>query len=955
MPKKTHHSSAGSETKQPSRTDLFDRLPGSFLLIARRQQYHRGLVLLALLGVVLSVGLVTNASFFSQAVDRVILQQNLAEFSRETGRPPFSTNVYVFPSERSPLTLQDSERLAGQIGEVLSSEVGLPLRQLGLELSSGTMLIQPAPGSELYGEGRDMLGSLSAVYMAHIADRMELDAGALLSDSETSDEVLDVWMHDRLAQEMGIQINDQLSIRPNVRVEPVLIRIAGIWHARDPQDEFWFGDPDRQLKDSLIVRRNDYVKFIQPMVPSGSREASWYVVLDDDKLIPKDSASYLAGFQRGQERIAEFLPDVKLNTPPLTPLRDFVQRSGLLTVILLGYNLPALTILLYFLLLIASIMAQWQSRETALLTSRGMSLAGILRLTFLEQGLLFIIGYPLGIALGLLLARLMGYTESFLTFTWRDVLPVSMQGFSLPLTLVALGVSLFSRLWPVVRASRQSIVTEEHEWARPAQEPFWYRYYPDFLLLIPTYYSYIQMRERGSLASVFTGRAEDLYQDPLLIVVPALFVITAALMTMRIFSVAMRLLDVLANRTSWLTAHLALRQLGRQSHEYTSPLLLVIISLSLGIYTLSMAASLDQWLVDRMYYRTGADVTFTPLPVTGDVGPADGNWIAVPQAFTQVEGVLDATRVGNFPSRISVADGEETLGRFMAIDRVDFPRVAWWRADLAPEPLGALMNRLALAPDGILVSKDFLTNNSLQIGDQISIQVDATEIFKTRSLFTVVGVFDYFPTVYEEQRITVVGNLDQITSLFGFVPIHDIWLKIAPTASEADVRSVLPRTVNLIPSVGQDAGVLIAAERGQMERVGIFGTLTIGFLASATMAILGLLLYSYASLRDRMYRFSVLHAIGLLHRQIVTQVVMEYTFLAAFGALAGTFIGILASKLFVPFFRVTAEQGIPLPPLIPLTSDPSMAALAIFFTAIIVVAEVSTIISALRRKLVRIR
>ena len=58
---------------------------------------------------------------------------------------------------------------------------------------------------------------------------------------------------------------------------------------------------------------------------------------------------------------------------------------------------------------------------------------------------------------------------------------------------------------------------------------------------------------------------------------------------------------------------------------------------------------------------------------------------------------------------------------------------------------------------------------------------------------------------------------------------------------------------------------MIAEERGQMERVGIFGTLTIGFLASATMAIVGLLLYSYASLRDRMYRFSVLHAVGLLH------------------------------------------------------------------------------------------
>jgi putative ABC transport system permease protein len=948
-------STADSESKQPSRTDLLDRLPGFFLLIVRRQQYHRGLVLLALLGIILSVGLVTNASFFAQAVDRVILEQNLAAFSRETGRPPFSTNVYVFPSARVPLTLQDSERISGQIGEALSSEVGLPLRQLGVAISSGTMLLQPVPGSERSGQGSDLLGNVRIIYMADIASHMQIDAGTPLDDSKTSGEVLDIWMHERLAQELGIQIDDQLIVRPDTTVDPVVIRIAGLWHAKDPQVEFWFVDPDRQLKGSLLVRRDDYVKFIQPMVPSGSREASWYVILDEHKLIPKDSASYLAGFQRGQDRIATFLPDVKLNTPPLTPLQDFVQRSDILTIILLGYNLPALAILLYFLLLISSIIAQWQSMETALLTSRGMSLSGILRLTFLEQLLLFVIAYPLGILFGLLIARLMGYTASFLTFTDRAPLPVSMQGFSFPLTLLALSVSLFSRLWPIVRASRQSIVTEEHEWARPSQGPFWYRYYLDFLLLIPTYYTYMQMRERGTLASVITRRPEDLYQDPLLVVVPALFIVTATLVTMRLFSVSMRLLDVLANRTSWLTAHLALRQLGRQSHEYVSPLLLVIISLSMGIYTLSMATSLDQWLVDRMYYRAGADITFTPLPITGDVGVSDGNWVPAPGAFSKVDGVLNATRVGDYPSRITLAGKSDILARFVAIDRLDFPLVAWWRSDFAAEPLGGLMNRLALAPDGILVSQEFLTENALHVGDQISIQVDATDIFKNRSLFTVVGTFDYFPTVYEEQRITVIGNLDHIISLFGFVPIHDIWLKIQPEASEAVIRKALPGAVSVVPSVGLDARILIAAERGQLERVGIFGMLTVGFLASATMAILGLLLYSYASLRDRMYRFSVLHAVGLLHRQIVTQVVMEYTFLAAFGALAGALIGLLASQFFVPYFRVTGEKGIPLPPLIPLTSDQSMLNLAIIFTVIIVAAEVSTITSALRRKLVRIR
>ena len=943
-----------SKSPKPSMMKFVHQWPGFFLLILRRQQYHLGLVILALLGIILSVGMVTNASFFSQAVDRVILQQNLAEFSRVTGRPPLSTNVYVFPSERNPLTLEDSERISRQIGDTLASSVGVPLRQLGIEISSGTMLLQPKPGSDLQVQGKELLGTVSTVYIANIANHMVIDAGNPLDTVQVSGDVMNVWMHARLAQEMGIQINDQFIVRPNVTINPVLIRIAGIWHAKDSKEDFWFGDPDVQLKNSLLVRRDEYIKFVEPIVTSGSRVASWYVILDEKKIIPKDSASYLAGFQVGQDRIAEFLPDVRLNTPPLNPLKDFVQRSNILTIILLGYNLPAFAILLYFLMLISSIIAQWQSKETAILTSRGMSISGILNLTLLEQLLLFLVGYPLGIAFGLFIAQMMGYTASFLSFTSRPPLPVSMQGFSFPLTLVALSVSLFSRLWPIVRANRQSIVTEEHEWARPSQSPFWYRYYLDFLLILPTWYVYFQMSQRGSLAGLIVTQAEELYQDPLLIVVPALFIITAALVTMRLFSVAMRLLNVLANRTHWLTIHLALRQLGRQSHEYISPLLLVIIALSMGIYTLSMSASLDQWLVDRMYYRTGADITFTPLQLTREVF-SDGNWIPAPQEFTKVDGVLHAARVGNYAARITLPKGEETLAKFMAIERLDFPRVAWWRSDLAQEPLVGLMNRLASASDGILVSQKFLNDNALQIGDQISILVDATPYIKSETRFTVVGLYDYFPTVYEDQRITVIGNLDQLTDLFGFVPAHDIWLKIESNASEADIRTALPGTVSVFPNVGLDARVLIAQERGKMERVGIFGTLTVGFLASAAMAILGLLLYSYASLRERMYRFSVLHAVGLLHREIVRQVVMEYAFLSAFGALAGAIIGLLASQLFVPYFRVTGEKGVPLPALIPVTSDRAMISLAMIFTLIIISAEVYTITSALRRKLVRIR
>ncbi len=927
-------------------------LPGIVGLVLKRQRHNYGLTLLALLGVILTVGLVTNASFFAQAVDKVILLQELGEFSRVTGRPPFSTAAYIFPSRRNPLTLENAEQLSRHIAGTLSGEVGLPVRHIGLEVSSGSMMLRSGTATGIYAGEQGFLRDVEVVYIADISGHMEIVEGNPLDEDAASGDVLDVWMHERLAREMGAHTGEILEIDTGLAGNAVTVRLVGFWRSRNPQEEFWFGNPDTTLNTALLVRRQDYIKFIQPLLVSGSRKVDWYIILDERQIVPRDSAAYLAGFRRGLQVIDQYLPGVRLNTPPLAPLEHFVQRSAVLTILLLGFNLPAFGILLYFLILVSAIIAQWQRKETAIFVSRGMSTAGVLSLTLIEQLLLFVIGYPLGIAFGMLIARLMGYTASFLSFTSRPPLPVSFQGLNVPLTILALAVSLLARLWPAMGAARQSVVTEERERARPSRSPFWYRYYVDFLLLFPTAYAYRQFAQRGSLAGLLITRPEDLYRDPLLILVPALFVLTASLLTMRLFPFVMGAIDALASRTPWLTVHLTLRQLGRQSPDYVKPLLLVIVSVALGVYTLSMATSLDQWLVDRIYYRVGADLTFTPLPQVPDTEFIGGEWIPAPADFGRVAGIRAATAVGDYPALIRLSTGAEFAGRFLAIDRLGFPAVAWFRADFADEPLGALMNRLASAPDGVLVSREFLMSNGLQIGDGLSarVRLDEDDLVGMAADLTIVGTYDYFPTVYEEEAVTVVGNTDYLSSLFGIAVPHDIWLRLEPGAAGRAVLEAIPGAMRITTDTEHDARAILTAERARMERVGIFGTLTVGFIAATTMAILGLLIYSYASLRERVYRFAVLHAIGLSRRQIVTQVIMEYAFLAVFGALAGVLIGMFTSELLIPFFRFTGERGMPLPPLLPMIAGQKVMNLAIVVSLIIILAEVTTIASTLYRQ-----
>ncbi|MEZ4863111.1 MAG: FtsX-like permease family protein [Caldilineaceae bacterium] len=918
-------------------------------LSAKRLRYHSGLSLLSLLGVILAVALVTSAAFFSNAVDTVIMRQELAEYSRITGRPPLSSRIYTPSSNLAPLTLERAEGYGQNVANTLANQVGLPVRSVGMMADSGVLTLQPLADDNRYA-GKRTLGNVNLVYFRDIADHVAIE-GAPLDDGASGAD-LDVWMSAAMGAKLGVQTGDRFNLAAGNGDTQIPAMIAGFWQPLDPKEAFWFSDPEQTLGDKLLTRRGDYLSHVEPLLAVKVRAVTWYVVLDESLATPTRGRAYIDGFTNAANYINKYyLPDARLTSPSVS-LGKFVGRQTVLTTLLLGFNIPALGFLLYFLVVTAAVIAYWQRRETAIMISRGMTRWGVLSYTLTEGVVLFLVGAPLGLGLGMALARLMGYTVSFLSFRERAALPVSLDGLNLPLIAVTLGVLLIAKLWTAAATSGETVLTQQREHARPPRGPFWYRAYLDLLLLIPAVYGYQQLTQRGSLGALVADRPEELYQDPLLIVIPALFVVSMAFLAMRLFPWAMRLLDWLANRTPWLTPHLALRQLGRYSQNYINPMLLVIVSLALGVYTLSMAASLDKWLVDRMYYRVGADLAFTPYlesVALSDTPQVGADWVPPADEFETLPGAVTATRVGDYRAEITLNAGARLRGRFLGVDRADFAKVAWFRGDLAPESLGGLMNRLAATDDGILVSEAFLTENQLTIGDKLNIHVIADFGTSLNSNFTIVGIYEYFPTVYPDQ-VAVVGNLEYLFSFFGLTMPHRIWVDMAPGASGAALIKAVP-TLGIDTIEVDDTQAIITEEQAKMERVGVFGTLSVGFIAATFMAALGLLTYSYASMNERMYLFSVMRSIGLNRNQVVGQVALEYTVLTAYGAVAGVVAGSTVATMFVPLFRITGDLGTALPPLLPILAREEIFPLAIAFAGVMIVLELVVISSALYQKL----
>jgi hypothetical protein len=87
-----------------------------------------------------------------------------------------------------------------------------------------------------------------------------------------------------------------------------------------------------------------------------------------------------------------------------------------------------------------------------------------------------------------------------------------------------------------------------------------------------------------------------------------------------------------------------------------------------------------------------------------------------------------------------------------------------------------------------------------------------------------------------------------------------------------------------------------------------------------------------------------------MHRQVLTQVSAEYALIIGYGAAGGAIIGALTAFLFVPFFRITGEVRVPLPPLIPLIAWDRIATLAVIFTIVLVLAELVIVFRSLQQR-----
>ncbi|HHX63857.1 MAG TPA: FtsX-like permease family protein, partial [Chloroflexi bacterium] len=585
----------------------------SVILVALKRLWNnKGLTLCSIVGLTTAVALISSVPLYTDAANFQVLKQRLSRAEGDGGRPrpAFAFMYRYIGAWHGAIEMDDYAPVNEYLTRSVPGLIGLPLETSTRHVKTDNFSLFPAADASYIGI-RQPLGWVSLGFIQDVEQHIHVVDGEFPTLDMESD-VISVLVSQAFSNETGVQVGEDYVVfrrddsGDQVRQVQITLRIGGIWEPIDASHPFWFYNPDT-MNSVFLVPEETFRLRLAPQMCGEIYAAIWYMVFDGDHVRTDDVPGLLGRVRYANTRVSALLPNTTLDVSPVDALENYRWTTFVMTIVLYVFAAPILGLVLYFIGMISGMVVERQRGEIAILKSRGAGDLQMVGIYALEGTLIGLIGLGFGLLAGRYLAGVMGNTISFLTFGERQPLHVLVTPRAVRFALVGVAVGMLASLWPAMRAARLTIVTYKHERARDMERPLWQRYFLDLLLLIPAGYGYYVLSNRGTIA-ILGGGNGDPFQDPLLFLVPSVTILAISLLFIRFFPLLMEFLAWATGQTVQAVAVvLALRQLARVSRQYTGALLLLVLTLSLATFTASMARTLDESLIHRMYYRTGSD------------------------------------------------------------------------------------------------------------------------------------------------------------------------------------------------------------------------------------------------------------------------------------------------------------------------------------------------------------
>lgn len=506
---------------------------------------------------------------------------------------------------------------------------------------------------------------------------------------------LEVAVGRRVASSMGLRLGAQVFLVPfrTDLTERIALTVVGLVEPVDPLEEYWMysstsyfnvQEYDQRALVPFYVPEEAFFNGLGTRYPSLVGDYGWFLYFDTGVLtagLAKPTRDAILGLETD---LNKRFPRTLLLTGLKPTLAEYQRDLAYARVPIFLYISLLVVVILYFLALVMGLLAGTRSDEASFLRSRGASVLQVSGLLAAGEGVVALVAMALGpfLALGIVRYGLLGTINPAGGGSPLSVgLSADMFVMGALGGLLSFGVLLASG----VGLGRLGIVEFLRVRARPPTVPFLHRYYVDLLVVAAVGLVWWQVETRGG----FIERAvsdESMTVDPSLLLGPALALLAAAFLVLRIWPMLLRLLAWTANRLSGAWAAFPLVRVARDPLTHGSLAIVVMLAAALGVFGATFQATLSTSQREQALYNLGGD-----LVIKGSVGysaPVQDELAAVP-------GVGTVSPVGRHST--TLLDGLLHIpGTLLAVDSGTLPQVAWFRDDFAGKSLRELL--LPLGP-----------------------------------------------------------------------------------------------------------------------------------------------------------------------------------------------------------------------------------------------------------------
>ncbi|XID95982.1 FtsX-like permease family protein [Paenibacillaceae bacterium WGS1546] len=867
---------------------------------------NRWFTLGTLLGLTVAAAFAMSIPMYADGTLKRVVAKSLEEKTK--GLPAGSLYIKYQSGGAKETDLEGLAEIDRWIGETLPGRIGFPLEAESSRIGLSPSIVRLVPSAP--GGGSGQLARMELAAQSGVAERIELAEGRMPRDG-MPDGVVEALVLDETLGRYGWKLGDTLSYDAkdaDGKTKRLTVRLTGAYRLKDETDLSLAIDGKEKLAETLLANRETMTDDLLGDLRLALDSAGWFQAFDLKEIRIGDLSPLIGELRRLELELHRMLENTKVNLSFLDMLREFSRQSAALQAMLFALAAPVLAMVLYYVALNAKQSLDRQRGEISVLQSRGASPRQIAAIYGIEAVLLGCAALLAGVALAWFMAKAIGSSSGFLAFVGRASIPVGLNGAVWLFGGTATVLAVVATAAPIRAYAGVSVVAHARSRARSNRPPLWQRWYLDLALLAACAAGWALL-SAGRLPAAGGGSAGV---QPILFVLPALFLFASGLLCLRVLPLLLRAWNAVMNDRMPVATYLTLTQLSRSAAAFYPLMILLILTFGLGAYNASAARTMDANANDRALYQYGADVVLkTAWEGVQDEQDANKIYYSEPsfEAYRDVEGVKAAARVLSATGKISFGGKAAGNARLVGIDNAEFARVAWFREDLYPIHPYYYLDALGQAEQAALVSAAFAERHGLQPGDPLRMEIG----YGNEPLELVVAaVVPYWPSLYPDESPFLIVNLDYVYQQLEVFP-YDVWLNMEDGAKLAPALETLAERGIAVAQADDVRGEL-TSQRNHPAQGGVFGILSLAFLISLAVSLLGYLIFWFFALSRRSVQTGILRAMGLSRGQLTGMLLLEQLFTTGLSVLTGLGLGALASRLFLPFLQSGEEAARQVPP-----------------------------------------